>query len=274
MEREYKDQIANLQNSHEKYAHDMTDKNKELDTKYHSLQEKYEVEYRESSGKIKNLENKLADFEQRERGYLDEISSLRQQKDKMYIENQTVMEKDREQLKQKIADLERRCKAAESDKSSLKFEIEKEKSRLKNQIDYLENTKSELQEQVSLIMKRNESLIMQNEKLKEKNKATRKQNKYGGVGGSSYLESSAASRITSKFLGIKELDHESYSGQGIGSKFGSLTKFIGDGEKVGSSKRSDIAFEDCNKMSSMFTPDRFEKNSDSTNTLSPQDDKE
>ena len=135
MEREYKDQIANLQESHEKYAQDMIEKNKELDSKYHSLQEKYEVEYRESNGKIKNLENKLNDLEQRERGYLDEISNLRQQKDKMYLENQSVMEKEREQLKQKIGDLERRCKTAESDKSSLKFEIEKEKSRLTNQID-------------------------------------------------------------------------------------------------------------------------------------------
>ena len=274
MEREYKDQIANLQESHEKYAQDMIEKNKELDSKYHSLQEKYEVEYRESNGKIKNLENKLNDLEQRERGYLDEISNLRQQKDKMYLENQSVMEKEREQLKQKIGDLERRCKTAESDKSSLKFEIEKEKSRLTNQIDYLENTKSELQDQINKIMKRNESLITQNEKLKEKNKTTRKLNKYGGAGGSSYLESSTASRIANKFLGIKELDQESYTSQGIGAKFGSFTKFIGYGEKIGSSKKSEIPFDECYKQSSLHTPDRFEKNSDSTNTLSPQDDKE
>ena len=85
----------------------------------------------------------------------------------MYLENQNVLEKEREQLKQKISDLEKRCKTAESDKSSLKFEIEKEKSKLTQQINYLENTKLELQDQVNSLNKKNESLIAQNEKLND-----------------------------------------------------------------------------------------------------------
>ena len=78
--------------------------------------------------------------------------------------------------------------------------------------------------------------------------------------------------VTNKFLGVKELEQDNYSNaSNKGARFGTYVKFIGDGEKGGDKKS--IASGDENKMLEV-TPDRYDKKSESTNTLSPQEDKD
>lgn len=153
--------------------------------------------------------------------------------------------------------------------------MEKEKVRWSAERDSLEHNYNKLQETVTRLEKKNETLVAQNEKLKERNKNAKRYNKYGsGVGNSSIIESGIGSRFaTNKFLGVKELDQDNYShnSSSKGARFGNIIKFIGDGEKGGDKKS--IASGDENKMLEV-TPDRYDKNSESTNTLSPQEDKE
>jgi len=156
------------------------------------------------------------------------------------------------------------------------FEMEKEKARWNSEKDHFETNKNDLQELIARLEKKNESLVAQNEKLKERNKNNKRYTKYSGstLGNSSILESGIGTRFAAgKFLGVKELDQDNYSNNSSnkGTKFGTFTKFIGDGEKGGDKKS--IGSGDDNKVLD-DTPDRYDKKSESTNTLSPQEDKE
>lgn len=152
--------------------------------------------------------------------------------------------------------------------------MEKEKVRWSAERDSLEHNYNKLQEAVTRLEKKNETLVAQNEKLKERTKNAKRYNKYGGgLGNSSIIESGIGSRfVTNKFLGVKELEQDNYSNaSNKGARFGTYVKFIGDGEKGGDKKS--IASGDENKMLEV-TPDRYDKKSESTNTLSPQEDKD
>lgn len=269
MEREYKDQINTLQENNEKYTRELTDKIKDLEAKNHTLQEKYELSYRDASSYTRNLEKKVNDFEQREKTYLEELSELKAQRDRMILDNQSVLDKERDLLKQKIYDLESKFKNSESEKGKLKFEIEKQQAKWNTEKDHLESTRNEMQETISKLSKKNETLIAMNEKLKEKNKNTKRYNKYGGGGlGGSILDTSTSGRfVTGKFLGVKELEQDVYSSNSgkDNSRFKTF-KFIGDGKE---GDKKSVMSGDLDK-----TPDRHAKESESTNTLSPNDDKE
>ena len=269
MEREYKDQINSMQESHERILKDMSNKSKDIEGKYHSLQEKHEISVREGNSVNRGLEKRLDDFQKREKSYIEEISKLKEDRDRTLLDNQSTLDREKDTLKAKINDLERKFKDSERETLSLKIENEKEKTRLNSEINNLENNNSELQDKLSRVEKRKETLIAENEKLKERNKnKQRMTSKYST--NSSILESGLGSRfVAGKFLGVKELDHDNYSNSSNkGSRFGTFTKFIGDGREIGDKKSSTST--DDNKMLS-DTPERYDKGSESTNTLSPQD---
>jgi len=271
LENEYKDQISNLQESHEKYTSELLQKNKDLEAKNHLLQEKYELTFRDSSSSTKTLEKRLNDLEQKDIIQSRELSELKQQRDRMILENQKTIEKERDILKTKINEIERKFLSSESDKSSLRFEIEKQQARWNTEKDNLENIKQEMYEQIMKLEKKNENLMIQNEKLKEKTKNSRKYNKYGGVNTSSYLDSSQSRFLAGKYTSIsKEIDPDSYSNNsGKENRFKTFTKYIGDG------KEGDKKSVGSHEYHIEKTPDNVGgKESESTNTLSPRDNKE
>jgi hypothetical protein len=145
------------------------------------------------------------------------------------------------------------------------FEVEKKQAKWSYEKESLETAKSDYHEQVVKLEKKNESLVAQNEKLKDRNKNSRKFNKYG-AGNSSILESNISSRFgTNKFLGVKEMDQDTYSNKS--SRFGTFTKFIGDGTK----ENRKIGDEDDKILNLETTPEHSEKKSSSTATISPSD---
>lgn len=150
------------------------------------------------------------------------------------------------------------------------FEVEKKQAKWSFEKESLETAKSDLLEQVAKLTKKNENFIAQIEKLKERNKNNRKFNKYGGgLGNSSILESNNSSRFgTHKFTGVKELDQDSYGGQGKSSRLGTFTKFIGDGTK----EDRKVAEDEIKIGALSSTPENSEKKSSSTVTLSPEQD--
>jgi chromosome segregation ATPase len=273
MEKDYKDQINKLQENHEKYVQDLMDKNKDLEAKNHSLQEKYELSYRDVNSSTKNLEKRMNEYEQRDSLQVEEIQKLKQERDRMLVDRQFAIDKEKEVYKAKINDVEKKFKISESDKGSLRFEIEKQQSKFNTEKDMLESNKSELHENIARLEKRNETLVAQNEKLKEKNKNSRKFSKYGGgANTSSYLDTSQGRFMTGKFLSVaKEVEADQFSNNsGKENRFKTFTKFIGDGgegkegEKTGSESGSGLE----------KTPEHYNKESDSTNTISPRGDKE
>jgi chromosome segregation ATPase len=276
IENDYKKQIMGMTESHERILKDLSDKNKDLEGKYHSLQEKYELSVRESNSINKALEARANTLEQRDQSYQDEISRLKEDRDRMLIDSQSSVDVEIFKLKSRNDELEKKYKDADRVANSHKFEIEKEKARWGSEKDYLESSKNDLLENIAKLEKKNETLVAQNEKLKERAKnKTRMTGKYGG--NTSILESGIGSRFaTGKFLGVKEMDQDNYSNNSSntnkGSRFGTFTKFIGDGKETGD-KKSIISNDDDGKILN-DTPERYGGKSESTNTLSPQDDRE
>jgi chromosome segregation ATPase len=270
MEKEYKDQINSIQISHEKYVTELSEKNRDLESKYHILQEKYELAYRDSSSSSRNLEKRVNDLESKEKSNIEEIRELKEQRDRMLTDNKSMIDQEKEPLKQKIHDLEARCKAAESHKGSFTFELEKERMKWSTEKDSLERIKEEMQETIAKLQRKNERVMLENEKLKEKNKNAKKYSRYGGVGNSSIMDPNSVSArfATGKYLNVnKEIEQDEHSNKsGKEGRFKTFTKFIGDG------KEGDKHSEKSDNVEK--TPDRFAKESESTNTLSPQDDKE
>lgn len=268
MEKDYKDQINKLQDNHDKYVKELMDKNKELEAKNHSLQEKYELSYRDVNSSTKNLEKRLNEFEQRDSLQVEEIHKLKQERDRMLIDRQSAVDKEKEVYKAKLSEIEMKYKLSESEKGSLRFEIEKQQSKFNTEKDMLESNKNELQDAIARLEKRNETLVAQNEKLKEKNKNSRKFNKYGGVNSSSYLDTSQGRFMAGKFMSIaKEVEADQFSNNsGKENRFKTYTKFIGDGKDGEKSTGSG----DHEKIPGNYAG----KESESTNTLSQGDDKE
>lgn len=283
MEKEYKDKMNKVQESHEKYVNELLDKNKDLEQKNHALQEKYELTFRDSSSSARTLEKRLNDLEQKDAAQQEEISQLKQQRDKAILEHQQAIDREREALKSKISEIERKFMASESDKSSLKFEIEKQQARWNTEKDNFDSIKTEMQDTIARLEKRNENLMMQNERLKEKTKNPRKYNKYGGINTSSYLDSSQSSRfMAGKYIGSgREADSDTYSNNsGKENRFKTLTtKYIGDGKE--SDKRSKEQILNSRAQSDLILGSPYEgdkagelptKETESISTLSPQDD--
>ena len=273
IENDYKKQIISMQESHERINKEMSDKNKDIEAKYHSLQEKYELSVRESNSVNKALEKRVNDFELRDKQNQEEILRLKTDRDRMLVDSQSSVDQEINKLKTRNDDLEKKCKDYERVTTSHKFEIEKEKARWSSEKDYLESSKNDLMETVAKLEKKNESLVAQNEKLKERAKnKSRMTTKYGG--NTSILESGIGSRFTAgKFLGVKELDQDNYSNNSShkGSRFGTFTKFISDGKEIGD-KKSTTSNDDVKILND--TPERYGGKSESTNTLSPEENRD
>ena len=87
---------------------------------------------------------------------------------------QKQMDKDKEQYRAKLTEYEQKAKDAESRRSSLMFEFEKERAKWQLEKDNLNNIRAELTDQVEKLQLRKDQLLRENEKLRTENKGSRK----------------------------------------------------------------------------------------------------
>ena len=97
-------------------------------------------------------------------------NSLKEEQDKKVNELIIGFEKEKENLKKRIAEMEKSLREAEGKKGSLLLELEKEKAKGNIEKDNLVTKYSELNDKMNRLEKRYESLLRENEKLRnEKN---------------------------------------------------------------------------------------------------------
>ena len=97
-------------------------------------------------------------------------NSLKEEQDKKVSELIIGFEKEKENLKKRIADLEKNLREAEVKKGALLLELEKEKAKYNIEKDNLVTKYSELNDKLLRLEKKNENLLRENEKLRnEKN---------------------------------------------------------------------------------------------------------
>lgn len=94
------------------------------------------------------------------------------------MENQRGLEKDRDTFKQKLTDVEQKCKELENKRSTMIFDLEKERAKWGLERDTILNQKQEIQENLDRLQRRQETLVRENEKLK--GERTNRNKLYGG----------------------------------------------------------------------------------------------
>lgn len=138
-----------------------------------AAQEKIELEARNQNSAQGSMGKKLQDALDNEKRLQEEIDNLKNERDRKLTEYQRSLDKERENYKNKLADLEQKTKEAENKKNSLVFEHEKERAKWNLERDHLANQKQEFQEMNERLEKRKEQLLRENEKLKNDFKRNR-----------------------------------------------------------------------------------------------------
>ena len=107
---------------------ELSDKNRTLTTNYNSLFEKHEILSKEINSDRSIYEKKVMDSSDREKRLQDEVNRLKEERDRKMIDHQKETEKDKSYYKTKLHEVEVKCREAESKRTSLMFEFEKEKA--------------------------------------------------------------------------------------------------------------------------------------------------
>lgn len=97
---------------------------------------------------------------------MQEIDQLKNERDRKVVDSHKVVEKEREQYKQRLAEMELKVKESENRRSTMLFELEKERAKWGMERDQIISQKQEAQEQMERMQKKQELLIKENEKLK------------------------------------------------------------------------------------------------------------
>lgn len=92
------------------------------------------------------MEKKVSELMENESRLHKEIDELKHERDRKIIENQKNLEKEREALKTRVTEAEQKFKEAENKRSTMIFELEKERAKWGLERDHLVTQKQEVQE--------------------------------------------------------------------------------------------------------------------------------
>ena len=170
IEHKYQKQVKDLQDNHNKLYSELLSHNKELEKDIKSLRLENDIA-KNKNFSPSDLAKRLELFnKEKEKLLLKTDNSLKEEQDKKISELVAGFEKEKENFKKKIADLEKSLRDAEGKKGGLLLELEKEKAKWNIEKDNLITKYSELNEKLASVEKKNEKLLRENEKLKnEKN---------------------------------------------------------------------------------------------------------
>ena len=92
------------------------------------------------------MEKKVTELLENEQRLQRDIDELKQERDRKIIDNQKVLEKERETQKQRLQEVEQKCKELENRRSTMIFEFEKERAKWQLERDNLMSQKVEMNE--------------------------------------------------------------------------------------------------------------------------------
>lgn len=176
LEKKYQTQINDINQKNRGACEDYEEKIRKLEREVKALNDRLMLD---THGKLGNQvlnEKKIAELIENEKRSVIEIEEIKRERDIKIKEYQTIFDKERENLKRKIADLEERIREYDNNKSNLIFEHEKERAKWNIEKDHLLTEKNDFQDAVLRLEKKKDFLLRENEKLKNDAKSFRKIN--------------------------------------------------------------------------------------------------
>ena len=169
IEQKYQKQVKDLQDNHNKLYTELLSHNKELEKENKTLRLENEISKNKNFNPA-DLTKKLELINKEKEKLIKNESTLKEEQDKKMSELTLNYEKDKENYKKRIAEIEKNLRDAEGKKGALLLELEKEKAKWNIEKDNLVSKYSELNDKLTRVEKKNESLLRENEKLRnEKN---------------------------------------------------------------------------------------------------------
>jgi hypothetical protein len=148
---------------------------KRLENEIKILNEKIHMDQRGKQNEYGSLEKKVQDLSDSEKRLMAEIEDLKFERDRRIHDYQKQLDKDKDNYRVKLSEYEQKAKDAESKRSQLMFEFEKERAKWQLEKDNLQNKCHEMEEIIEKLNHRKEQLLKENERLKAENKGTKKQ---------------------------------------------------------------------------------------------------
>jgi hypothetical protein len=202
IEKKYKDQIKDMNDSNASQLHDMSLRYKQLEKEYKELKEKYEIETRGKKNEHGGMERKLRELLENEGSYLEEIKDLKHQRDRRCLDNQTTLEKEKEQYKVKLADAETKLKNSETKRSFQIFEFEKEKAKWTLEKDKLVQEQDIITEKLRKARGKKDKLDQELTKLKNQFREHRRFMYSSNLSSSSAAKDLATKKVKMTLSGI------------------------------------------------------------------------
>ena len=116
---------------------ELSSKIKNLERENRTLNDKLHLEQRDKMSDHGNMEKKLQEIQDSERRLNEELDEVKCKRDTKILEYQRTLEKERENYKTKIFEIEGKLKEAENKRGALVFQFEKERAKWALERDHL-----------------------------------------------------------------------------------------------------------------------------------------
>lgn len=159
---------------HQIVLNESNSKVKRLENEVKLMNEKMQMDQRGKQNEYGNLEKKVAEMSENEKRLLSELDEVKLERDRRIQDYQRQVDKDKENYRYKLGEYEQKAKDAESKRSQLMFEFEKERAKWQLEKDNLQSKTHEMEELIEKLNHRKEQLLKENERLKAENKGSKK----------------------------------------------------------------------------------------------------
>lgn len=166
VEARYSSQIRDLQETHAGLLLTANEKVKAVERDYRLIREELELERRGRSSDSGSLEKRLQDLVESEKRLHGEVEVLKKEKERRLLECQENYAKEKQALRIKLADVEKRAKEAENQRGQLFLEHEKERAKWALERDHLVSQRNDSQDLAARLEKKRDALLRENEKMR------------------------------------------------------------------------------------------------------------
>ena len=176
MEQKFQKQLKDLQDNHNKLYTELLNHAKDLENELKIVREE-NIQDKDKKNTNKELAQKIEEINAENEKYRKNEDILKEEQDKKIVEINSNFDKEKQNYKNKISEIEKNLREAEGKRGALLLELETEKAKWNIEKDNLLTKNQELNEKYDSMEKKYENLLRENEKLKnEKNMLRRNKN--------------------------------------------------------------------------------------------------
>lgn len=146
IESKYNNKIKEMMDTHQMVLNESSSKVKRLENEVKLLNDKIQMDNRGKQNEYGNLEKKVQEMVENEKRYLAELDEVKMERDRRIQDYQRQLDKDKENYRYKLSEYEQKAKDAESKRSQLMFEFEKERAKWQLEKDNLQSKTHEMEE--------------------------------------------------------------------------------------------------------------------------------